>query len=106
MGRKQLYGSAKFQRFPLSGVKWVDEMSQFNDDFIKNYNDDRNMGFCLEVEVQYLEKLHELHNHLQFLPERMKTGKVECFLADLSDKKEYVIQIRNLNQDLNNGLVF
>ena len=29
-------------------------------------------GFSLEVDVQYSENLHELHNDLPFLPERMK----------------------------------
>ena len=31
----------------------------------------------LEVDVEYLEKLHGLHNDLLFLPERMKIEKVE-----------------------------
>ena len=33
--------------------------------------------YFLEVHVQYLEKLHELHINLPFLPERMKIEKVE-----------------------------
>ena len=53
----------------------------------------------LEVYVQYLEKLHGLHNDLPFLPERMKT-------ANLHDKTEYVIHVRNLKQALNNLLVW
>ena len=32
-------------------------------------------GYFLDVDVQYPEKLHELHNVLPFLPERMKTEK-------------------------------
>ena len=53
----------------------------------------------------YLEKLHELHNDLLFLPERMKTEKVEKLVANLHDKTEYVIHTRNLKQALNHGLV-
>ena len=34
-----------------------------------------------------------------------KTEKVETFVADLHDKTEYVIHIRNLKQALNHGLV-
>ena len=48
-----------------------------------------------------LEKLHELHNDLSLLPERMKTKNVEMLLANT----EYVIYIKNLKQALNNGLV-
>ena len=35
------------------------------------------MNDILEVDVQYLEKVHELHNDLPFLPERMKIEKAE-----------------------------
>ena len=35
----------------------------------------------------------------------MKIKKVEKFVATLNDKKEYVIHIRNLKQELNQGLV-
>ena len=40
-----------------------------------------------------------------FLSERMKIEKVEKLVANLHDKIEYVIHIRNLKQALNHGLV-
>ena len=46
------------------------------------------------------------NNYLPFLPERMKMEKIEKFVANLHDKTEYVIHIRNLKQSLNNELVF
>ena len=45
-------------------------------------------GYFPEVNVQYLEKLHKLHNNLPFLPERMKLEKVKKLLANLHDKTE------------------
>ena len=51
-------------------------------------------------------KIHELHNDLQFLPERMKIEKVKKLVANLHDKNEYVIHITNLKWTLNNELVF
>ena len=62
----KLYGWAMSQTLPLVGFKWVEETSQFNDNFIKRYNEDTNTGYLLEVDVQYPEKLHELHNDLPF----------------------------------------
>ena len=50
--------------------------------------------------------LHKLHNGLPFLPERMKIEKVKKLVADLLDKTEYVMHVRNLKQALNHGLVF
>ena len=76
-------------------------MDKFNINlFIKNYNNESDKGYFLEVNVQYLEKLHELHNDLPFLPERMEIEQVEKFVVNLHDKIESVIHIRNLKQTL------
>ena len=50
------------------------------------------------------KKLHELHNDLPFLPERMKIEKVEKLVTNLHDKTGYVVDIRNVKQTLNHGL--
>ena len=91
-----LYGWAMSQKLPVNNFEWIKDTSQFNEDFIKNYNEESDEGYFLEVDVQYLEKLHELHNDLPFLPERMKIEKVEKLVTNLHDKTEYVIHIRNL----------
>ena len=79
--------------------------SQFNEDFTQNYNKENDEGYFLEVDVQYSKKLHDLHNDLPFLPERMKIEKVERLVSNVHDKTEYVIHIRNLKQILNHGLI-
>ena len=94
------------QKLPLNNFEWIRDTSQFNEDFIKNYNEESDKGYFLKVDVQHTEKLHELHNDLLFLPERMKIGKVEKLAANLHDKTEYIIYIRNLYQALNHGLIF
>ena len=72
---------------------------------MKSYNKKSDEGHFLQVDVQYLQKLHELHNDLLISPERMKIGKVEKLVANLHDITEYVIPMRNLNQGINHGLV-
>ena len=84
---------------------WMEDTSQLNENFIKNYNKESDKGFFLEVDVQYTEKLHELHNDLPYLPERMKPENVGKLVANLHDKTEYVIHIRNLKQASNHGLL-
>ena len=42
------------------------DSSQFNEDFIENNNEENNEGYFIEVDVQYLEKLHERHNIYHF----------------------------------------
>ena len=71
----------------------------------QNYNEESHKGYFLKVDVQYLEKLHELLKDLPFLLERMKIEKFEKVVANVHDKTEYIIQIRNLKQALNHGLV-
>ena len=86
----------------MSGSKTLLNCNEY---FIKNYNENSDEGYFLEVDVQYLEKLHELNNDLPFLPERMKTEKAKKLIANLHDKTDYVVHIRNLKQALNHGLV-
>ena len=71
----------------------------------KSYNAESDEGCFLKVNVQYHEKLHELHNDLPFLPEKMKIENVERLVTNLHDKTEYVTHIRNLKQALNHRLI-
>ena len=53
-----LYGLAMSQKVPVIGFQWVEELSQFKEDFIKNYDEDSNKGYFLEVDVEYPKNLH------------------------------------------------
>ena len=95
------------QRHPVNNFEWVKDTLQFNEYFIKkkSYNEGSDEGYFLEVDIQYLQKLHELHNDVPSLPERMKIEKVEKLVANLHNKTEYFIHIRNSKQTLYHGLV-
>ena len=58
-----------------------------------------------KVDIQYLEKLCEIHGTLPFLPEKKRLGKVEKHVTSLEDQWEYVAHIKSLKQALNHGLV-
>ena len=77
-----LYGQAMSQKLPVNNFEWIEDTSQFNED-LQNYNEESDEGSFLEVAVQYLEKLHELHNNLPFLPQIIKIGKVKQLVAKL-----------------------
>ena len=49
------------QKLPLGSFKWVEEIFQFNEDFIKTYNGDSNLVCFGEVDAQCPKELHELH---------------------------------------------
>ena len=93
------------EKLPVNNFKGIEHDSHFNKDFIKNYNEKSDKGYFLKVDVQYLGKLHQFHNDLSFIPERTKIEKFEKLVANLYDNAIYVIQIRNLKQALNQGII-
>ena len=80
-----LYGWAVSQKLSINNFEWMEFTSFFNEDFIKNYNEENDEEYFSEVDIQYPEKLHELHNYLPFLPERMKLGKFGKLVTNLYD---------------------
>ena len=73
-------------------------MLNFNEDFIKNYDEESDEGFILEVDNDYPKTLHDLHSDLPVLPERMKINKFNKFVYNLYDKKIYAVHIKILKQ--------
>ena len=43
-----LYGWAMSQKRPTNGFKWVEDLSHFNEDFIKKYDENSYIGFFLK----------------------------------------------------------
>ena len=80
-------------------------MSKFNEEFIKNFDEDSDKGYILEVDVEYPKNLHDFHSDLPFLSERMKINKCSKLVCNLHDKKRYVVHIRSLKQALNHRLI-
>ena len=76
-----LYGWAMSQKFPVDGFKLKKDISKFNEDFLKNYDEDSDKGYILEVDVEYPRYLHDLHSDLPFLPERTKVNKCSKLYA-------------------------
>ena len=60
---------------------------KINEEFIKNYDENNDKGYILEVYVKYPKKLHDLHCDLPFLPKRMKIDKCKKLVCNLRNKK-------------------
>ena len=80
------------QKFPVNNFEWIEDSSQFNEDFIKNYNAESDEGYFVEVNVQCPENLLSLHNGLPFLLGRMQIEKVKnlqlIYMIKLNIRKE------------------
>ena len=80
-------------------------MLKFNEDFIKNYDENSDKGYIFEADVEYPKNLHDLHSDLPFLPETMKINKCNKLVCNLYDKNDYVVRIRSLKQALDHGII-
>ena len=96
-----LYGWAMSQPLPTGGFCWVD----IHPDEIGELVNNSDKGYLLEVDVFYPRELHDYHNDLPFMCERMVINGVEKLVSNLYYKKRYVIHIRALNQALKHRLV-
>ena len=99
-----LYGWAMCKKLPVNGFKWVTKLDKFNEDFIKNYNENSTVGYFLDVDIEYPRNLHKMHGELPFLPDRKKIRKIEKLVCGIEDKEKYVIHINALKNSLNHGL--
>ena len=96
-----LYGWAMSQPLPTGGFRWVD----IKPDKISKLAKRKSKGYLLEVDIRYPKELHNSHNDLPFMCERMKISGVKKLIPNLYDKKRYVIHIRALDQALKHRLV-
>ena len=65
-----MYWNVNNWHVSLGGFKLVEETSEFNEDFIKSYKEDSDIGYFFEVVVQYLEEMLGLHHDLPSWPEK------------------------------------
>ena len=93
------------QKLPVNRFELVEELPQFKEDFIKNYDENSDIGYFLEVDVEYLKILLNLYNDLPFLPERKKIEKCNKLISEFRDNKKYVVHINTLKQALNHGSI-
>jgi len=75
-----LLGQAMSQKLPVSGFQWVLNPTL-------NLLNDRTYGYTFEVDLDYPEELHDLHNDYPLAPE---TLKAEDYKPLLSDYNKYI----------------
>ena len=100
-----LYRWAVSQRLPINGFEWMEQLSEFDERFIKNYDEINYEGYILEADIEYLTNLFNLHCDLPFLPERKKIEKCKKLVCNMHNKENYVVDIRALKQALNRKLI-
>ena len=118
-----LYGWAMSQYLPTGNFKWMTDKEISKIDLGK-YKADGEKGLILEVDLEYPQELHDIHNDYPVALEKVKVsnnmlsayckkiaekynisiGLVSKLIPTLRDKKEYVLHYHNLQLYLDLGL--
>ena len=116
-----LYGWTMSEYLPYEGFKWLKNIDKFD---IMSISDKSPIGYFLEVDLEYPEELHELHNDFPLAPEKIavssdmlskyckkiadkyeiKVGDVKKLIPNLGNKTNYVVHYRNLQLYLSLGM--
>ena len=103
LDENNLYGCGMSEKLPTHGFKWLT-----GGEIEKIYENRHNLNkipCILEVDLEYPENLHDLHNDYPLCPEKVKCKNgVEKLIPNLRDKKKYVLHYKNLIQCLDMGL--
>ena len=90
---------------------------------LAKYSENSKKGLILEVDLEYPQKLHDIHNDYPLAPEKVKvtknmssyceqigkkynisTGHVQKLIPTLNNKEKYVLHYRNLQLYIDLGL--
>ena len=93
------------QPLPTDGFCWFEVRGDLNPKNIVNLMAKTDRGYLLEVDVNYPKELHDYHNNLPFMCEKIRINGVEKLVPNLYNKRKYVIHIKALHQALKHGLV-
>ena len=117
-----LYGWAMSEKMPYKDFKWVDvnellgKVNKVNCS-VNNVNEaesleevlskvllNEDLGYILEVDLEYPDELHDLHNDYPLAPETMVLNRVNKLTPNLRNKTKYILHHRNLGLYLSLGL--
>ena len=76
----------KVGQLPTTGFEWMTD---------NELEDWKHLSCFLEVDLEYPEDLHDLHNDYPLAPECIKIGNVEKLVRYLSNKTNYVVHSEN-----------
>ena len=100
-----LYGWAMSQKLPVHSFKWMSNKeieNIFNNQIVQVWE---KTPCILEVDLEYPEELHDLHNDYPLCPERVECDHgVKKLIPNLRHKNNYVIHYKNLMQCLRLGM--
>ena len=77
---------------------YIEYLPDFNEDLIKNHDEDSDERYFLEVDIEYPKQLFGSHKDLAFLPERRKLEKVEKLVCSFKPSIRSWVKIKKGTQ--------
>jgi hypothetical protein len=128
--KNNLYGEAMMQELPMCDFNWVvdEALAQLEQSLIAGSEiqpNGQNVGYILEVDLDYPTHLHEAHREYPLAPETLNVSaeeepsqyliglretyqtrptNVSKLVPNLHNKKNYVVYWKNLNYYISKGL--
>ena len=92
------------QKLPTGRFKWVENLDKLKGNTSKLANE-AGKGYLLEVDISCPNNLHNLHNDVLFMCDKVKVNRIQKLVLNLYNNKKYVFPISALNQALKHRLV-
>ena len=119
--KNNLYGWSMSEYLPYGEFEWLENVDEFD---VNSINEKSEIGYFLEVDLEYSDELHKLHNDYPLAPEKLavtndmlskyckeiadkydiKICDVKKLIPDLGNKTKYVLNYRNLQLYLSLGM--
>ena len=89
------------QHLPYSGFKWLNQ-KEINNVCLNSISENNSVGYILEVELEYPDELHALHNDYPLALEKLEISRnmLSKYCSDIAD--EYGIIIGGVNKLVSN----
>ena len=68
LDKNNLYGWSMSEYLPYEKFEWLKNIDEFN---VITINEKSDIGYILEVDLEYPKKFHELHNYYPLAPEKL-----------------------------------
>ena len=121
LDKNNLYDWAMTEYLPYREFKWLENVDKLD---VMSINEKSDVGYFLEVDLKYPDKLHDIHNGYPLAPEKLvvtndmlskycksivdkydiKVGDVKKLIPNLGNKTKYVVHYRNLQLYLSLGM--
>ena len=90
MDMNNLYGWAMSEYLPYGEFEWLENIDEFDKNSINEKSD---TGYFLEVDLEYPNNLHKLHNDYPLAPEKLAVSSdmLSSYCKNIVDK--YVIKV-------------